>query len=73
MYDAALTFSKLNPEDNLINQIAAAEDEFVLATIHRAENTDVKDKLKKIFGQLDEICVHQKVVMPLHPRTKKAM
>ncbi len=72
MYDAALTFSKLNPEDNLVKQIVA-NDEFVLATIHRANNTDNKDKLKKIFSQLDGICEYQKVVMPLHPRTKKAM
>ena len=72
MYDAAIAFSKFDPEDKFVKEISAA-DEFVLGTIHRADNTNNKDKLKKIFSRLDEICVHQKVVMPLHPRTKKAM
>lgn len=46
-----------------------AETEFYLATIHRAENTDEKEKLCEIFksfGMLDRI-----VLLPLHPRTKK--
>ena len=73
MYDAAVVYSRFEPEDKLVKQISAGEEDFVLATIHRADNTDSKDKLKKIFSQLDKICMHQKVVMPLHPRTKKAM
>lgn len=45
--------------------------DFVLATIHRQENTDDLLRLKSIFSAFDEI---QKkgveVVLPLHPRTK---
>jgi len=46
------------------------KDEFVLATIHRQENTDSIENLKAIFKGLEEISKKKLVVMPLHPRTK---
>jgi UDP-N-acetylglucosamine 2-epimerase len=39
---------------------------FVLATIHRAENTDSKDRLEEIFIQLEKLPLT--VVLPAHPR-----
>lgn len=42
-------------------------NDWYIATIHRAENTDSKDKIKEIllaFEKLDE-----KVIFPVHPRT----
>lgn len=42
---------------------------FVLATIHRAENTDDFDRLKNIVMALDEIAKEFPVVLPIHPRT----
>ena len=48
-------------------------DTFVLATIHRQENTDDVEKLKQIFEGLSEIHRDKKVVLPLHPRTKKIL
>lgn len=49
------------------------ENEFVLATIHRQENTDDEQKLRNIFAGLDEINQHKRVILPLHPRTKKLL
>jgi UDP-GlcNAc3NAcA epimerase len=46
-------------------------DEFILCTVHRAENTDDTDRLKEIFDALNEIAKEQKVILPIHPRTKK--
>ena len=43
---------------------------FVLATIHRQENTDDIEKLKAIFEGLEEIHKEAEVVLPLHPRTR---
>ena len=45
--------------------------EFVLATIHRAENTDDLDRLNSILKSLDKIGETTSVVLPLHPRTQK--
>ncbi len=45
--------------------------EFILATIHRAENTDNSEHLKSIFKSLKKISRAFPVVIPIHPRTKK--
>ena len=46
---------------------------FVLATVHRQENTDNKERLEQIFQSLDKIGQTEEVVLPLHPRTKKML
>ena len=46
---------------------------FALATIHRAENTDDPARLKSIFEGLAVFAEEIKVVLPLHPRTRKAL
>jgi UDP-GlcNAc3NAcA epimerase len=45
------------------------ENEYYLATIHRAENTDNSKKLFNIFKAFSEL--DKPVLLPLHPRTKK--
>lgn len=47
------------------------EGEYYLATVHRAENTDSKEKVKTIFETLEELDIP--VIVPLHPRTKKVI
>ncbi len=44
-------------------------NEYYLATIHRAENTDDPDKLYRIFKAFSQL--DKPVLLPLHPRTKK--
>jgi UDP-GlcNAc3NAcA epimerase len=44
--------------------------EFVLATIHRAENTNDPNRLRSICEAINEIGMSVPVVLPLHPRTK---
>jgi UDP-GlcNAc3NAcA epimerase len=44
---------------------------FVLATIHRAENTDDSGRLKSIFGSFKKISRELPLVVPIHPRTRK--
>jgi UDP-GlcNAc3NAcA epimerase len=44
---------------------------YILCTIHRAENTDTPDRLKAIFEALNEIAKDTQIILPLHPRTRK--
>jgi UDP-GlcNAc3NAcA epimerase len=44
---------------------------YVLCTIHRAENTNDKQRLEHIFEALSGISDECKVVIPVHPRTRK--
>ncbi len=47
------------------------KEDFILCTIHRAENTDDENRLKSIFEALNEIAQETPVILPMHPRTKK--
>jgi len=45
-------------------------DEFILSTIHRANNTE-EQRIKKIIDEL--IALEYRIVLPLHPRTNKIL
>ena len=47
--------------------------EFILCTIHRAENTDDPLHLTSIISALNEIAKTIAVVLPLHPRTRQLL
>ena len=65
--------SKVN-EKEIVEKYKVKPKEFILATIHRAENTDNKSNLENIWNALIEISRKGiKVIFPLHPRTKKAL
>lgn len=48
-------------------------DNFVLCTIHRAENTDDPVRLGQIVSALNVIAQTKQIILPLHPRTKKIL
>jgi UDP-GlcNAc3NAcA epimerase len=71
MKDAVKYYSEMSEQNSsIIANLNLAENEFVLATIHRQENTDDIEKLNQIFEGLEEINNSKTVVVPLHPRTK---
>ncbi|MDA7765772.1 UDP-N-acetylglucosamine 2-epimerase (non-hydrolyzing) [bacterium] len=57
----------------VIERLSLIPGEYVLATIHRAENTDDHELLESIFRSLAEVSETFPVVLPLHPRTRKAL
>ena len=73
MQDAANFYaSKSESKSTVLGEIG--EDDFILTTLHRAENTDDKERLSNIVEALNEI--HENictVVLPLHPRTKSKL
>ena len=72
MQDAAIFYAEKSEEHStIIKTLGLTKGEFVLTTCHRAENTDDESRLRGIFTALDEINKDTKVVLPLHPRTKK--
>jgi UDP-GlcNAc3NAcA epimerase len=66
MLDGANFYSNLCIKPYEVNS-----KDFILSTIHRAENTDNPDKLLSIIDALNEINKEIDVILPLHPRTKK--
>ncbi|HBC96341.1 MAG TPA: UDP-N-acetylglucosamine 2-epimerase (non-hydrolyzing), partial [Clostridium sp.] len=70
MFDAILNFKKLaESKDQIIKKLDLKGKDYILTTIHRAENTNYIHRLKNIVEALNEC--GKPVVLPLHPRTKK--
>jgi len=74
MKDAVVHYGRVSAEKaKIYANLDLTPNEFVLATIHRQENTDDEQRLKDIFEGLAKINKKCQVVMPLHPRTKKLL
>lgn len=76
MYDNSLYFSELSAKTStLIEDINLTKNKFILATVHRNDNTDVKENLTAIFESFINIAKNhnETIVLPLHPRTEKML
>lgn len=74
MLDATNYYSKkAETSSTILPDLDLSDKEYVLVTIHRAENTDNLNKLKAIFDRLEKLTESHKLVLPLHPRTRKAL
>ena len=72
MQDAAMYYaSKAEKKSEILKQIGLSK--FVLATVHRQENTNSPDNLRNIISGLNEINHQLPVVVPIHPRTRKIL
>ncbi len=76
MYDNSLYFGDMaESKSDILDKLNLTSDGFVLATIHRDNNTDIPERLSAIFEALYRIATENEidVVLPLHPRTAKMM
>lgn len=76
MYDNSLFFSNIAEQTtSILSKLKLKPSGFVLATIHRNNNTDEPERLNALFSALYDISEKNKldVVLPLHPRTAKLL
>lgn len=72
MFDAAMLFGAVGRKhSDILDTLNLNPGSYILATIHRAENTNNPDRLRNIFSGLEKIAHSLPVVIPLHPRTRK--
>ncbi len=72
MYDVALYYSRKSAEmSRILQDLNPDQKPFVLATLHRQENTDDPARLSEILNALNELSENYRIVLPLHPRTRK--
>lgn len=71
MLDAASYYATKSAPRSAIKASLNLQEKFVLATVHRQENSDNHNNLKSIVDALNQINKSTQVVVPLHPRTKK--
>lgn len=71
MLDAAVHFGAKADALDVLERLKLARGQYLLATIHRASNTDAREALATLldtFSAIDET-----IVFPVHPRTRHAM
>lgn len=74
MFDAALSLAdRARQRSAIVETLGLTGRPFVLATAHRAENTDHPQALRAVVDHLKALAREQTVVMPLHPRTRTAV
>lgn len=70
MYDAFLYNKELaKKQSQVLDTLDLGSSEYILCTIHRAENTDNLSRMREILTALSQ--VSKPVILPLHPRTRK--
>lgn len=74
MLDAALLFAdRARESSSLVPGLFRKGQPFVLASVHRAENTDDPQALSCILQALHTIHADLPVVLPVHPRTRQVI
>ncbi len=56
-------------QDEILEQLGVTTQRYILATVHRPENSDDPVALERLLVQLTDLPVP--VVLPLHPRTRR--
>ncbi len=56
-------------KSTILKKLGLKSKSYIIATVHRASNTDNKENLGSIIGALAQS--KEKIVFPLHPRTEK--
>lgn len=70
MLDATMEFKeKAARTSNVLQHLGIDGRDYILATVHRAENTDYPEKLGNIIHSLGSSGKY--IILPLHPRTRK--
>ena len=71
----ALQFAatKASAQSDILAHLGLQPQRYILATVHRAENTDDPQRLSNIMAALAELAEREPVIVPLHPRTRKIL
>jgi UDP-GlcNAc3NAcA epimerase len=74
MYDVSLYYrTRALERSSVLKKLGLSDRNYVLATCHRAENTDDPNRLKNIVNALAKISEEIAVLLPIHPRTRKLL
>jgi UDP-GlcNAc3NAcA epimerase len=76
MFDNLVHFAELaDQKTEIMQKLSLQENDFVLCTIHRDNNTDSSERLNQIISSMCHIAetMNLKIVIPVHPRTSKIL
>lgn len=58
-------------ERQTLDRFALKRGEYILVTLHRPANVDLKERLKAIMNKISSVSRYIKILWPLHPRTQE--
>jgi UDP-GlcNAc3NAcA epimerase len=75
MYDNSLYFASIARKIDNVQGIGLKNNSYILATIHRDNNTDQPERLNAFFSAFNKISKESgiQIILPLHPRTAKLL
>ena len=71
MVDALLSNKQVAEKSDILKKLGLESGHYLVTTIHRPSNTDDRGNLENIMCSLSDS--GEKVVFPVHPRTRKAL
>lgn len=71
MIDSLISILPLAKSSNVLEKFAIKQKEYIIVTMHRPSNVDSAHRLSELVKLLNSISSKQKVVFPVHPRTRK--
>ena len=71
MYDAMIEYTRIAEKTSyILSELHIKPKSYIVATVHRAENTENRERLYNILKGLDTVSQNVfPVILPLHPRT----
>ncbi len=73
MSDATQFAIKKATKNPILADLELETEDYILCTLHRAENTDDEARFEKILGYLLSEAAGRQVVLPAHPRVKQRL
>lgn len=72
MLDSFLYFSKIAGQKSaILDRLQLTRGQYLLATVHRARNTDIEPNLRSVIEAF--LSIDETIVFPVHPRTRKRL
>lgn len=75
MLEVLTTYRDRIDASDVLKRLGLREGEYLLASVHREENVDSKDRLEKVIASLQAVAADQGVpfLVSTHPRTRKRL
>ncbi len=71
--DICLDHFNVIDQSDILERVGVAGQDYVLVTIHRAENTNDLEILRRLIASLNSLTDKTNIVFPIHPRTRSAL
>jgi len=71
MIDSLIYFLEKAKRSDILDKMQLNGTPYVLVTLHRPSNVDVKENLEKLLDAFEIVGKDLKIIFPIHPRTKK--